>query len=277
MIFSIVILLLLVGFVFSKSYRLEGLSMASTYLPGQLMRQNKNLSRLDHGDVIAFRDPTYFDLRIDEKPKLVSRLIGLPGDEVKIEDQTLYVNRQVVQPEPTVRRHYRLVTNGDPIPADFLKKHHLEPPQTIAAEVGIIDLYMDTIALEEIKKLEGLKNIRPKKMFAKDPSSGFWPYSDFFAWNRDHVGPLTVPFAGLEIDISLDNIDLYRDLIENHEGNELFIDYRGVRINGHMTHSYKFQKDYYFVLDDNRDHPNDSRILGFIPKDHIISRLKPWF
>ena len=45
---------------------------------------------------------------------------------------------------------------------------------------------------------------------------------------------------------------------------------KGVTINGENVLSYTIQKDYYFMMGDNRDDSLDSRYWGLIPEDFIL-------
>lgn len=261
-----------------KIYRLDSSNMSSTLKQGDHLILSKFRSKgtisKKYGSIIAFHDPRLFDQKIRNKPIVISRVVGQPGDIIVLTDKSLLVNDIAIPPPVESRRMYRVVTDGSPISEEFCRTHFLEKPIEID-EIGIFDIFLDTLAYQDITSLDNIKQIRPKKMFLGESTMGYWPFSNFFKWNRDQLGPLQIPYKGLSIDISLSNADLYRDIIENHEKNALLIDYRGVHINDHLTSTYTFKNDYYYVLDDNRDHPgNDSRVLGFIPQDHLVGRVK---
>jgi signal peptidase I len=224
-------------------------------------------------DVVAFNDPRFSDKPIDRSPILISRIAGLPGDTVILLDKQLYINREEVASSPKFRRLYRVVTDGSPIPEDFISEYQLEEPRMVA-EIGIYDMCLDSAAFEAIKELPVIKNIRDRQQFIGDSSSGYFPYSNFYMWNRDQVGPLIVPYKGFKVEISIKTVDLYREIISIYEGNDLVVDFSGVKINGRAVQDYTFKKDYFYILDDNRDNPNDSRIIGFIPKSHLLGTSK---
>lgn len=292
-------------FVF-QVYRVDGFSMSSTLLPGDRLIVNKintgtrmpnsilglpgvdrayldafripylrlpGFRKFKRNDVVVFNDPRISDIPIDRSALLVSRIAGLPGDTVIILNKELYINRDKVPDSPKYRRSYRVVTDSQPIPGEFLIRNNLEMPILIA-DIGIYDVNMDSLALESLIEYPEIKTVRDRKQFFGDSSIGYFPYSSFFYWNRDQYGPLIVPAAGLEIDISLKNIDLYSEIIDIYEGNELIVDFSGVSINGKKADKYTFKKNYYFVMDDNRDNPNDTRILGFIPVTHLLGTSK---
>ena len=41
-------------------------------------------------------------------------------------------------------------------------------------------------------------------------------------------------------------------------------------VNGSPVTTYVFQKDYYFMMGDNRHASDDSRYWGFVPEDNIV-------
>jgi signal peptidase I len=51
----------------------------------------KNTDQVSRGDIIFFKYP------LDEKLKYVKRIIGMPGDEVEVKDQKVYVNGKLLE------------------------------------------------------------------------------------------------------------------------------------------------------------------------------------
>jgi signal peptidase I len=45
-----------------------------------------------------------------------------------------------------------------------------------------------------------------------------------------------------------------------------------ITIDGKLTRTYTLQKDYYFMMGDNRTNSADSRYWGFVPRDLIIGK-----
>jgi signal peptidase I len=67
----------------------ENISMKPTLQPGELLLVNKlayKLGKPDHGDIIVFH------FQGNKNDDYIKRLIGLPGDEVKVSNGTVYVN-----------------------------------------------------------------------------------------------------------------------------------------------------------------------------------------
>ena len=75
--------------------------------------------------------------------------------------------------------------------------------------------------------------------------------------------------AGEEVTLTNDNWHIYQDILERYERNSVQKNGDQFVINGEETNQYTIQKNYYFVMGDNRDDSEDSRYWGFVPDDHI--------
>ena len=94
-----------------------------------------------------------------------------------------------------------------------------------------------------------------------------------YGWNADEFGPVTVPKAGMTININDSTLLFYGKTIQlyDHNDNVVLTD-STLTINGEMLTQYTFKQNYYFMMGDNRHNSLDSRFWGFVPEDHIVGK-----
>lgn len=83
----IIIVVVLFRSFIATPVRVDGPSMNNTLADGQILILNKLSSQYERMDIIVFRT---------SDDKLIKRVIGLPGDHVKIENNKLYINNNLI-------------------------------------------------------------------------------------------------------------------------------------------------------------------------------------
>lgn len=228
-------------------------------------------SNINVNDLVVFNYPQITDKPIDNKETYIKRCVALPGDTLRIDNKTLYVNGKEEIPLNTYKYNYRVVTDGSKISADLLKKYGITEGG-IVADIGVYDFAMTKETSEKLLLEKSIKHVRPLKVFPREKTEDAFPSSKFYLWNVDYFGPVVIPKKGVTVSLNSKNIELYKRIIDIYEDNNLYVDEIKdiVAINGKEVTSYTFKQDYYFVVDDNRDNAKDSRHWGFLPESHIV-------
>ncbi|MCB9201850.1 MAG: signal peptidase I [Flavobacteriales bacterium] len=242
-------------------------------------------------DIVTFNYPVDSShTAIDRKDPYVKRCLGMPGDSLSLKNGRVFINGKEEQLPADAQRQfsYFCLANGGISDVKIQKLLGYTPYFPIGQEGNTIQYYFQGLPDKEAKEIESWSNViamkenidstgrKTEHFYDKahtviDSTNTIFPEDK--NWNGDQYGPLYIPKKGDKIKLTKDNITQYYNIISKYEGDRK-IDVKGdeILIDGKPTSEYEIQKDYYFMIGDNRDASLDSRYWGYVPDDHILGK-----
>ena len=239
----------------------------------------KGLGDVERNDCVVFNYPAddalFPERPIDKKENYIKRCVGIPGDVIEIKNTDLYVNGEPQAITEKMRNQFRyfVKTDGTLFSERTLNKYNIYEGQILSRN-GDYELMLNDESLAAIKRFTYVKKVEKiviDKVVKVNSPELIFP-EDNFNWNLDNFGPIKIPQAGSQVDISADNVELYRRIIETYENNKLEIIDGEIYINDKLASTYTFKMDYYWMMGDNRHNSLDSRYWGFVPEDHVVGK-----
>lgn len=244
--------------------------MEATYSLGDAVLVKKAFNHYHTEDVVYFEFPVPDSS--NTKTYLVQRIYGLPGDSIQLQDKQVFLNGFGLHPPQSIKHNYFVKTHKVKLDSLFKLRYHI----TEGGEISDQFDYSFSLTKEEVEALKQdslIKSVELKKEKVNNFDQLCFPGSKCYAWNLDQYGKMYLPKKNDTLQLDTINLAMYSVLIKEYEKNNLEVKHDSIFINGTLTTTYLVKKNYYFVLADNRDNANDSRVWGFLPEDKIKGKV----
>jgi signal peptidase I len=238
---ALLILVLLLKFFIVDAFRIPTASMKNTLLEGDFIIVNKAAYTITTPLQIPF-----WNKRL-ERTQLIST--GKPefNDVIAFEIPNNYY-------DPASDDYSILIKRIIGLPGDTIeiKDQQLYINNVIYRTPSYLKLNLEETPVEKVK-------------------TDLFPYNQ--KWNLENYGPIVIPKKGMTVELEPKNILQWQNAI-NSEFSKKVISVEGtvINLNGKAIREYTFEKNYYFVLGDNRKNSIDSRYYGYVPEDWIIGK-----
>jgi signal peptidase I len=100
------LLALLLKVYVAEAYQIRGSSMETTFEDGERVMVQKIFYTIERGDIVIFSS------KEDPRKDLIKRVIGLPGDVIRIEDGEVFINGEKLQEDYASVESYRHESYG---------------------------------------------------------------------------------------------------------------------------------------------------------------------
>ncbi len=208
---------------------------------------------------------------VDRRDNYIKRCVAIPGDTLLIRKGQIFINSRPIEVFEGVQHRYFVQTNGTPINPKAFER--LGVARADQEQMG--GGYIVPLSEEKAEQLRGFSNVIAVSKY-ETPENEYnfqiFPHDTAYKWTLDNFGPLWMPYKGATISLTLENLPLYRRIIEGYEGRSIRVDDGVIFIDGKEATEYTFGMGYYYMIGDNRHSSSDCRYWGYVPEDHILGK-----
>lgn len=243
--------------------------MQSTFNYGDVVMIKKIVNNYNINEFVYLKYPINDS---NTTTHFMQRIVALPGDSFEIKDKVVFVNGIKLKDTITVKHNYYIKIDNYKLDTTFKVRYHLIEGGAISNE-NDYNFSLTKIQADSLSANEHVKKVELKSLSKNNFDINCFPYSINYNWNKDNYGKLYIPKKNDTLNLDSLTIDLYQTIIINYEHNKLVVSNDSIFVNNLLTKIYVVKQNYYFVMGDNRDNANDSRIWGFLPQNYIVGKL----
>lgn len=213
-------------------------------------------------DILVFNNPANLSQPvIDRKEVFISRCLGVPGDTLLVDSLFSAVSSEKIAPDQK-----------------FLYTYPRRKEPQLDSLLAILSIHSNRLLGQDTVK--NVRSFSRYEHYLLEQALGCnnWIEPLDKEDSIEKLKPLIIPGKGKAVRVYPWNMTLLRNTLVLHEHKQAEVKSDTLYVEGKPVQHCYFTKDYYWVEANNPINLSDSRLFGFVPKDHIIGKAALiWF